>query len=871
MKRLSLLFALSFVLLSFGLTNAIDFDVVVDPSYMWNDGGDMKIIANQEFVVELQMGNTIGTVLGFGLNQVVYGTGVITSVTYTQDFGIADFDDATPIPGLESLWGTQWEAGNFFYNDGWDGNLPDTMAHSALSFAGWTQGALTTKYKFYMSVAMADGDVGDICLDKVVGHPNGDHDWLFAEAANYDGPFCFPVAFLPNQPPVVDCPDVQQSTPHHIAFDMMIPVSDPEGDPITGVTASLGNATLEGSNIHWVYDPPCSDVGQSLSVTFTASDAFGTGNCTTPIAVTNSAPVIAGDCDELKIIGTNSSIGFSFTATDANTGDSKTFTVSAVTTISGDAFDGTIDISGGNITVNSAAGTGEYSAVVTVEDCAGATDECTFFFNIVGELPFIIKIEKDEGPDGIGAYLGQHTQVDIIKTQGTEEIHGFDFLIAYDNSAMAFTGAFAGAIFDIPGTHEFEYFTYRFGATGNCGGGCPSGLLRVVGIADQNDGPHNPVTNMVADGTVLFSLDFLVTNDRGLQCMYVPVSFFWMDCGDNSMAFRKQVWGDLDIRQAIASEVYGYNGTVDGYLIEPASPFTFPAYTLDPSVCIDELLPENKQAVPFITFINGGVDIACDDDLDDRGDVNLNGVVYEIADAVVFTNYFIHGMAAFTINQLGQIAATDANADGISLSVADLVYMIRVVVGDALPYPKVSPVATPANIAMNNGNLSVDAELGAVAFVVEGEVLGLGADARHMELKTDYRDGMTYGVIYSFNEGDAFQGEFLNISGRLVEIEGATYEGAPMKFVHLPTAFAVKNYPNPFNPATTIEMALPIASDWNLSVYNVAGQKVKEFSGRSEAGTVEVVFDASSYASGIYFYKFQAGTEEITKKMVLLK
>jgi len=439
---------------------------------------------------------------------------------------------------------------------------------------------------------------------------------------------------------------------------------------------------------------------------------------------------------------------------------------------------------------------------------------------------------------------------------------------------MAFTGAYAGILFNIPGLYEWEYFTYRFGATGNCGNGCPSGLLRVVAIADQNDGPHTPVSVQVPAGTVLFTLDFLVSNDRTLECMFLPVSFFWMDCGDNAIAMHALVDDEFVVKQAVAANVYGYNGTPEGYLIVPDDPFTFPAYTLDAQICIDEYMVQqnpDKQPVPFIEFYNGGVDIACADDIDARGDVNLNGVVYEIADAVVFTNYFIYGFDAFTVSKEGQTAATDANADGIPLSVADLVYLIRVVVGDALPYPKVSPVAEAAKIAVSGTAISVDAELGAVAFAVEGEVLGLGSDAQHMELKTDVRDGITYGVIYSFEEGAAFAGEFLNINGRLASIEGATYDGAPMKFVHLPTSFDVKNYPNPFNPATTFEAALPIATDWNLSIYNVTGQKVKDFSGYNEAGIIKVTFDASNYASGIYFYKFQAGTEEITKKMVLLK
>ena len=60
----------------------------------------------------------------------------------------------------------------------------------------------------------------------------------------------------------------------------------------------------------------------------------------------------------------------------------------------------------------------------------------------------------------------------------------------------------------------------------------------------------------------------------------------------------------------------------------------------------------------------GGIDIVCADSIDDRGDINLNGVANEVADAVLLGNYFVYGLSVFTINIEGQIAASDVNADG---------------------------------------------------------------------------------------------------------------------------------------------------------------------------------------------------------------
>ncbi len=87
----------------------------------------------------------------------------------------------------------------------------------------------------------------------------------------------------------------------------------------------------------------------------------------------------------------------------------------------------------------------------------------------------------------------------------------------------------------------------------------------------------------------------------------------------------------------------------------------------------------------------------------------------------------------------------------------------------------------------------------------------------------------------------------------------------------LPAEFSVRSYPNPFNPTTTIEADIPVACDWNISIYNVAGQLLDEFTGSSQAGRVAVVWDASRYPSGIYLYRIVAGEHMASSKMLLVK
>lgn len=79
------------------------------------------------------------------------------------------------------------------------------------------------------------------------------------------------------------------------------------------------------------------------------------------------------------------------------------------------------------------------------------------------------------------------------------------------------------------------------------------------------------------------------------------------------------------------------------------------------------------------------------------------------------------------------------------------------------------------------------------------------------------------------------------------------------------------SYPNPFNPTTTISFSLPRSGEWKMSIFNVLGQTVESFTGRNFAGNVEVVWDASDYASGVYFYRVTVKDVTFTNKMLLLK
>ncbi len=81
-----------------------------------------------------------------------------------------------------------------------------------------------------------------------------------------------------------------------------------------------------------------------------------------------------------------------------------------------------------------------------------------------------------------------------------------------------------------------------------------------------------------------------------------------------------------------------------------------------------------------------------------------------------------------------------------------------------------------------------------------------------------------------------------------------------------------QNYPNPFNPSTIIEYTIPKESRVKVEVFNLLGQKVATlFNDTKVAGNYSIEWNAVNYSSGVYFYKFTAGSFVETKKMMLVK
>ncbi len=128
------------------------------------------------------------------------------------------------------------------------------------------------------------------------------------------------------------------------------------------------------------------------------------------------------------------------------------------------------------------------------------------------------------------------------------------------------------------------------------------------------------------------------------------------------------------------------------------------------------------------------------------------------------------------------------------------------------------------------------------------------------DLDGDFRKDM---VLAEYNGNFTF---YKNLFSPLTDVENQNVTILPDEYV------LYQNYPNPFNPVTNIRFQLPESGNTTLKVYDILGKEIAVLVNEyKSAGVYQVYFDASRFASGIYFYTLQSNGQLITKQMILIK
>ena len=479
--------------------------------------------------------------------------------------------------------------------------------------------------------------------------------------------------------------------------------------------------------------------------------------------------------------------------------------------------------------------------------------------------------------DKVLAWPGKQNVLVPVFLSNPDSVGGWEVLTQYDASGCTVVGATLCDSIYIPEDEKWYYAPWAFDETlrpeyfnGVPYAGGHADMVRTVGIM-----------NMPAPAQVV--LDIPPSEKTLLYCLIANI---------------KQEWDGQDIAFNFYTENCTDNtlSSCDGYTVWGPNSSSAPVNTC----------PERADDLRVINLIDGA-SIGYQEVL--SGDINLNGVPYEVGDAIVFINYLLYGPDVL-IDPSRQTFASDVNRDGMPWTIADLVMLINIINGYQQPLASAAPAFSEASADVSIPekaaaeipvSATFDVPLGGAYFVFnyDNKNLEIGTPtlsnrAQNMTLASHVENGKLKVVIYSLDgerlepgsgplfsiplsgEGNLsiYKAEFADTSGNSLKVITA-YKEMPDQ---LPLVFSLaQNYPNPFNPRTAIVFTLKKNVNVSLKIYNITGQLIRTLTNeKMDAGQHTKNWDGMDdsgrmVSSGIYFYQIIAGDFKASRKMVMMK
>ncbi len=478
---------------------------------------------------------------------------------------------------------------------------------------------------------------------------------------------------------------------------------------------------------------------------------------------------------------------------------------------------------------------------------------------------------------------GQEITVSINADSLNDEIGGFRFVLALDETKYAFINLTQGAYLD---SCDWEYIIWQkhYDEDLSYSIAPATALLEINGLASLNGTVPSCAISSTKKELVQVQLESTVQHIGSWDYEMVFLNFYWRDCQDNLLYSK-----NLDSAYT-GSTVFNpiiYSDSAQELIT------SFPGYGLEGATC--DTVSEYRS-IANLQVINGGYEAVYDHFEWNRGDLNVNGVRYEISDIVLYVNYFLNGIMTFAPWPLeASITASDFNADGLYLSMSDLVYGIQVLIEDVSAYTKrvSNPEPYNANLIASDNNLELSLNstnaLDAVylKFVTDDNQILTANDFTYLNKSVEFGSiGDTTTLLMVNIDGSSVLEagenkllESVHANYRVTYFEAVDIYGQTSynyKLAELPQSFELfQNYPNPFNPSTVIKVNLPKQTDYSFEIISIIGQTVRTFKGTAQ-GLLQIEWDGkdalgNSSASGIYLYRFNADGLTDSKKMLLLK
>lgn len=190
------------------------------------------------------------------------------------------------------------------------------------------------------------------------------------------------------------------------------------------------------------------------------------------------------------------------------------------------------------------------------------------------------------------------------------------------------------------------------------------GKLHFVGVIAE---PGCSIDDL---GNPVVVLQFRVKEDSIVPGHILPVQFYWTECTRNELS------DDLGLNTFYSEEVYRWFDEVNPVNHDSDLPTIFGI----PDSCDQATSPDR-----IINLYNGFVQVGQDSLLFDVGDINLNGIPFEIGDGVLLQSYLIMGSGAFNVDPDLQLWTSDTNADLLPAKLSDYIYLLKVISGQAVP------------------------------------------------------------------------------------------------------------------------------------------------------------------------------------------
>ena len=391
---------------------------------------------------------------------------------------------------------------------------------------------------------------------------------------------------------------------------------------------------------------------------------------------------------------------------------------------------------------------------------------------------------------------------------------------------------------------------------------------------DESDFDNTPdIAINVMTGEITYSDDYVATRDVSYE-----VTFACDTCGFDENGYPDgSEWSGVWATSSPEFTVYGFE-LGDDVCVTVVGISTELGVT-DSSDPVCALAGEEiVEGCTDSDAVNYNADANVDDGTCEyctTGDANEDGVV-NVTDIVTIVNFILDGGSADT-------GCLDANGDG-TVNVTDIVTVVNYILGGGSLSSASGQVAQEAVIVIADNNLSIESEgaiKGVQLLLSHGPDFKIDLVDREGALEVSEQRPLSESatIVVVAKEHIGFLGtttgdykivDHVVVNALAKDIVATTQDvrGAS------PVAYEVKAaYPNPFNPSTTLEIALPEAGYLSVKIYNLVGQEVAVLSdGFMQAGgNHQLVWNADNMSSGVYLARIEGFGQLQTQKLMLLK